>query len=131
MVLLANWRVHLRAAFENFVGIRRNEREVLRSHLDTSDIFIARENFHLLRCRNVQHVNALSSFSRKTQKTFSRLNRGLRVTNHRMACPVACHSEVTTIRQTVFVLRVEGSAAFNGAKYRLNALIVLHQQIAG
>ena len=61
---IAHRRIHLRARAEPLVASGRLQREMMRRGLDRSHILVTGEKLHLLRGRDVQHVDARAGLVR-------------------------------------------------------------------
>ena len=104
---------------------------MVRGDLDAGHVLVVGQIDHFLGRRDMQHVDALAGLARQVHQAGGAAHCHFGRAPDRVARRIAGHAQVLALFEHIFVFRMEGGAAGNGAQDGLDAGIVLHQQRAG
>ena len=109
----------------------RRKRQVVRRHLDRSDVLVRGEEAHLLAGRDVQDVDERAALARDRDEPPRRGKRRFGVAPDRVARRVAGPALGKALAQAELVLRMKRGAPPRAAEDAAHAFVVGDQQVAG
>ena len=104
---------------------------MVRRGFDRGDVLVCGEEFHLLRRRDMQHVDALAGLVSQPHQPLRAYQRSIDVAPDRMRPRIARDAQTLPFAQAVFVFGMEGGAAMDELENIPHTAVVFHQQVAG
>ena len=131
VAVVADRRVHLGIGAKPLVAIGRDQRQMVRQHLDGGDILVVLQEDHLLAGRDMQDMDARAGLARDPHQPLRAGQRHLWRAPDRVARRIALDPQRHALAQHHLVFGMEGGAPARALQDLGDAPVVLDQQVAG